>query len=110
MCLIGPSWCSCGRCPRDEIVARRLCSCFEDVYRDEIETYVLALEDSDIWSFPHLWTKTAPPESIATATNKQKRMLSYSKIFRLLHGIGEKGKQVLTPSCMRKHASVRYAD
>ena len=64
-------------------------------------TALVNLQDHDIDEFPHVWTMTPAPASIAAATNPQKRLLAYGKLFRLLHGIGVHGVQVPLPSCCR---------
>ena len=69
---------------------------------------LLQLVDDDIAAHPDLWTRTAPPASVAVMTNKQKRMVCYRKLFRLRRGIGRQGQKEAQPSCCRVPIDNQY--
>ena len=75
-----------------------------------INDAVLNLNDDDINVEVSVFTSTASPDSIGSATPAQKRLLYYRKFFRIFHGIGMVGNQVDLPSCVRKSEPSTYPD
>ena len=111
-----PHWCTphCNRCVHELDPLKQHCcgaivagGCLSQIHLAQI-TALINLHDDDIGAFPHVWTTTYPPASIAAASNTQKRLLAYGKLFRLLHGTGLPNVRVPLPSCCRAPISAAF--
>ena len=104
-----PDWCvhHCRRCQHEVDPVKQSCcetrvagECLSQIHAADIVD-VVDLSDGDIHAFNHVWTETDPPASIAVASNTQRRLIAYGKLFRVIHGTGMHRVQVTLPSCCR---------
>ena len=108
-----PEWCICTRCPVETNARRQVCCeqpegyCFTATMAEELAP-CLDLTVDDIQANGNLWRRGPPPESVEAMTPAQKRLIAYRKLFRVLHGIGTGGVQVVTPSCCRHAVSMAF--
>ena len=70
----------------------------------------VTLSDEDILVNQSLFRRGVVPVHIADLSPAQSRLIAYKKLFRVLHGIGQTGVQVVTPACCRKLISTTFPD
>ena len=91
----------CGFSPSD---------CLSVINSSEINDALMGLCDDDIQANGDLFSKTEVPESLEDCSPAQRRLLSYRKVFRIIEGVGKKGRKVKLPSCVRKGVTLFFPD
>ena len=101
----------CSRCQAEVVQRKQICcnlnpsSCLRLVHLNDLNNLV-NLVQGDFDQNAVLFDTGAP--QIGAATNAQKRLVCYRKLFRLLHGIGLTGIKVGLPSCCRVMIDTTY--
>ena len=99
--LVIPSWCKCGHCPFAEAADDQVCcetaGCITTT--DGFRNCVSFTED-DIAEEHALWEpQNNTPASVESMTSAQNVLLGHRKVFRLIHGKGERSIRVTLPWC-----------
>ena len=95
----------CTNCQAEAQPRKQVCCnfsfnyCLSREHSQELNDLVI-LTQSDFDNNAAVFTSGAVPQ-IGAATNAQKRLVCYRKLFRLLVGVGTTGLKVTLPSCCR---------
>ena len=100
--------CTCNQCLDEKEPRKQVCcqqagraNCIATLRATEITAFNTHV-DSDITDELGIWTQGAPPASVDEMTAAQWRMLSYRKLFRMLHSFGRTNVKVGLSSCFRR--------
>ena len=101
----------CRRCQVEAEARKQICCnlnggiCLRLVHSAELIS-IVNLNQEDFDNNSVLFRSGVP--QLGAATNPQKRLVCYRKMFRLLHGVGLTGHKVGLPSCCRAVIDTTY--
>ena len=97
----------CDRCDTEEQnSSKRVCCgqppslCHALIHGTQLSAACLNMTDDDLTENRDCFSRTAVPDSIEDCSNRQLRLLSYRKAFRIIHGVGQGGVKVPLGNCI----------